>query len=92
MQTACGLLPFRSLVYILQQKWSACSWLLLQEFVKMQQEAEKECEANGEAAVAELALPSIPYWRCRVIMTRPDFLQGTSLSRAVPRVLAILVS
>ena len=47
----------------------------------MQQEAEKECEANGEAAVAELALPSIPYWRCRVIMTRPDFLQGTSRGR-----------
>ena len=44
----------------------------------MHQKAEKEREvavANGET-VPELALPSIPYWRCRIIMTRPDFLQG----------------
>jgi len=50
----------------------------------MQQEAEKEREvaiANGETA-PELALPSIPYWRCRVVMTRPDFLQGMSLTHA----------
>ena len=44
----------------------------------MQQEAEKERDAaiaKGET-VPELGLPSIPYWRCRVIMTRPDFLEG----------------
>ena len=50
----------------------------MQTFVKMQQEAERERDAaiaKGET-VPELGLPSIPYWRCRVIMTRPDFLEG----------------
>ena len=45
----------------------------------MQQEAERErgaAIANGETAVPEPALPSIPYWQCRIIMTRPDFLEG----------------
>ncbi len=44
----------------------------------MQQGAEKERDAaiaKGET-VPEVGLPSIPYWQCRVIMTRPDFLEG----------------
>jgi len=44
----------------------------------MHQEAEQERDgaiANGEP-VHEIGLPSIPYWQCRVIMTRPDFLEG----------------
>ena len=44
----------------------------------MQQEAEKERDATRTkgGTVPELELPSIPYWQCRVIMTRPDFLEG----------------
>jgi len=83
LRSQIGLIPDHDDDVMDEQKWSSCSWLLLQEFVKRQQEAEKEREAaiaNGETA-AELALPSIPYWRCRIIMTRPDFLQGTSTLR-----------
>jgi hypothetical protein len=42
------------------------------------QEAEKEREAaiaKGESA-PEPTLPRIPYGQCRIIMTRPDFLEG----------------
>ena len=52
----------------------------------MQQEAEAERDAamaNGES-VPELRLPIIPYWRCRVIMTRPDFLEGVSRCVVAP--------
>ncbi|KAK7045536.1 hypothetical protein VNI00_007368 [Paramarasmius palmivorus] len=55
-----------------EQKWSSCSWLLLQEFVKLRQEQEKECP---EADHSALPLPVIPYWQCRQIMTRTDFLE-----------------
>ncbi|ESK84785.1 hypothetical protein Moror_556 [Moniliophthora roreri MCA 2997] len=55
-----------------EQKWSSCSWLLLQEFVKLRQEQERE---NPGINPLELPLPFIPYWRCRQIMTRADFLE-----------------
>ncbi|KAJ7594947.1 hypothetical protein C8J56DRAFT_928063 [Mycena floridula] len=59
-----------------EQKWSSCSWLLLQEFVKIRQEQERERDASGESVpTGELPLPVIPYWRCRQIMTRADFLE-----------------
>ncbi|KAF9071642.1 hypothetical protein BDP27DRAFT_1500185 [Rhodocollybia butyracea] len=62
-----------------EQKWSSCSWLLLQEFVKMRQQQEREREEEmmklGKDELPELDMPSIPYWKCRQIMTRADFLE-----------------
>lgn len=58
-----------------EQKWSSCSWLLLQEFVKMRLEQEKEYQESGNDNLEELPLPVIPYWQCRQIMTRADFLE-----------------
>uniref|UniRef100_A0A0W0F152 AAA protein C-terminal winged helix domain-containing protein n=1 Tax=Moniliophthora roreri TaxID=221103 RepID=A0A0W0F152_MONRR len=55
-----------------EQKWSSCSWLLLQEFVRLRQEQERE---NPDTDPLKLPLPAIPYWRCRQIMTRADFLE-----------------
>ncbi|KAJ3737491.1 hypothetical protein DFJ43DRAFT_1128676 [Lentinula guzmanii] len=62
-----------------EQKWSSCSWLLLQEFVKMRQEQEEErrlqSEKYGKDESPEFPMPSIPYHKCRQIMTRADFLE-----------------
>lgn len=64
-----------------EQKWSSCSWLLLREFVKMRQQEEQEIKdaiAAGEKTIEDLeniGLPRIPYYKCRQIMTRPDFLE-----------------
>lgn len=64
-----------------EQKWSSCSWLLLREFVKMRQEQEKEVRSGMDAGtktyddLENLDLPKIPYYRCRQIMTRTDFLE-----------------
>jgi len=64
-----------------EQKWSSCTWLLLREFVKMWREQQKNVEekiSNGEletSALENLPLPSIPYYKCRQIMTRADFLE-----------------
>jgi len=64
-----------------EQKWSSCSWLLLREFVKLWREQEKETGeriSNGEldpTAIEDMPLPSIPYHKCRQIMTRADFLE-----------------
>ncbi|KAG7091095.1 hypothetical protein E1B28_010150 [Marasmius oreades] len=58
-----------------EQKWSSCSWLLLQEFVKLRLEQERELEESGKGSLEELPLPVIPYWQCRQIMTRADFLE-----------------
>jgi hypothetical protein len=50
-----------------EQKWSSCSWLLLQEFVKMRREQEKEREeaiARGEAKpedLNDLPLPAVSW-------------------------------
>jgi len=50
----------------------------------MRQEEEKsraERLENGETReqLGFLHVPAIPYWRCRQIMTRPDFLEGVLL-------------
>ncbi|KAL1668992.1 hypothetical protein GGF50DRAFT_110750 [Schizophyllum commune] len=61
-----------------EQKWSSCSWLLLQEFVRLRHEQEIEHAekiATGEPFYAHVKLPSIPYARCRQLMTRADFLE-----------------
>ncbi|KAF8918241.1 hypothetical protein CPB85DRAFT_1214477 [Mucidula mucida] len=66
-----------------EQKWSSCSWLLLAEFVKMRQEQERDLleslkaggNVDGPKSIAELPLPVIPYWKCRQLMTRADFLE-----------------
>ncbi|KAL0570951.1 hypothetical protein V5O48_011008 [Marasmius crinis-equi] len=58
-----------------EQKWSSCSWLLLQAFVKMRLEQEREHLEAGKDHFEELPLPVIPYWQCRQIMTRADFLE-----------------
>jgi len=62
-----------------EQKWSSCSWLLLREFVKIRQEQERQQEdaiVNGEdTPLHNLPLPSIPYYQCRQIMTRADFIE-----------------
>ncbi|KAF7297999.1 hypothetical protein HMN09_01020800 [Mycena chlorophos] len=63
-----------------EQKWSSCSWLLLREFVKLRKEQERvrdEAIAAGTLSAddLELPMPKIPYWRCREIMTRADFLE-----------------
>jgi len=62
-----------------EQKWSSCSWLLLREFVKIRQEQEKQLDqaiSRGEVvSIRDLPLPSIPYYKCRQIMTRADFLE-----------------
>ncbi|OCH86078.1 hypothetical protein OBBRIDRAFT_761900 [Obba rivulosa] len=76
-----GLIPDCDDDVMDEQKWSSCSWLLLREFVKMRQEDESRREeriASGELSpdnMEELPLPKIPYYRCRQIMTRPDFLE-----------------
>ncbi|KAJ3936992.1 MAG: hypothetical protein NXY57DRAFT_983294 [Lentinula lateritia] len=60
-----------------EQKWSSCSWLLLQEFVKMRQEQEKERDEGLQSLdqLPDLPMPSLPYYKCRQIMTRADFLE-----------------
>lgn len=63
-----------------EQKWSSCSWLLLQEFVKIRKEQEQEREEDILAGkevcdLEDLPLPKLPYWRCREVMTRTDFLE-----------------
>ncbi|KAJ7502952.1 hypothetical protein B0H11DRAFT_612319 [Mycena galericulata] len=63
-----------------EQKWSSCSWLLLREFVRLRKEQERvrdEAISTGQLDQkdVELPLPTIPYWKCRQIMTRADFLE-----------------
>ncbi|KAI0628988.1 hypothetical protein C8Q77DRAFT_327557 [Trametes polyzona] len=75
-----GLIPDCDDDVMDEQKWSSCSWLLLREFVRRhEQEVERIREAveRGEAAKEHLdgiPLPRIPYYECRQIMTRPDFM------------------
>lgn len=72
-----GLIPDCDDDVMDEQKWSSCSWLLLREFVKLRQEQEKareETRASGEIVDEHFPLPTIPYWRCRQIMTRTDFI------------------
>ncbi|KAF5348711.1 hypothetical protein D9758_006775 [Tetrapyrgos nigripes] len=64
-----------------EQKWSSCSWLLLQEFVKLRKEQERQEEEDiktgkiSEADACGLPLPTITYSRCRQLMTRTDFME-----------------
>ncbi|KAK7691757.1 hypothetical protein QCA50_005158 [Cerrena zonata] len=64
-----------------EQKWSSCSWLLLREFVKMRQADEQRIRdgiavgIHTQEDLENLPLPKIPYYQCRQIMTRPDFLE-----------------
>jgi len=77
-----GLIPDCDDDVMDEQKWSSCSWLLLREFVKIREEQERirdEAISSGaldKDATPELPLPAIPYWKCRQIMTRPDFLEA----------------
>ncbi|KAF7315154.1 hypothetical protein MIND_00029800 [Mycena indigotica] len=80
LRSQIGLIPDCDDDVMDEQKWSSCSWLLLREFVKLrkeQEQAREEAIAAGtlQADETELPLPTIPYWRCREIMTRADFLE-----------------
>ncbi|KAA1470590.1 hypothetical protein DENSPDRAFT_775133 [Dentipellis sp. KUC8613] len=75
-----GLIPDCDDDVMDEQKWSSCTWLLLREFVKIRQEDEKrrdDAVAAGDpsAEAQDLPMPSLPYYRCRQIMTRADFLE-----------------
>ncbi|KAI0776267.1 hypothetical protein BD413DRAFT_527845 [Trametes elegans] len=75
-----GLIPDCDDDVMDEQKWSSCSWLLLREFVRRREadvRRKREEVERGEAPAEELdaiPLPRIPYYECRQIMTRPDFL------------------
>lgn len=81
LRSQIGLIPDCDDDVMDEQKWSSCSWLLLQEFVKIHKQEIEDREAkiaSGEATIEnppEIRLPAIPYWKCRVIMTRTDFLE-----------------
>ncbi|KAF8633274.1 hypothetical protein AX17_004449 [Amanita inopinata Kibby_2008] len=75
-----GLIPDCDDDVMDEQKWSSCSWLLLREFVKLRREQEQQREQKTQAGTVnpdnnELPLPTIPYWKCRQIMTRADFME-----------------
>ncbi|CAE6341502.1 unnamed protein product [Rhizoctonia solani] len=61
--TNTGLIPDCDDDVMDEQKWSSCTWLLLREFVKRSETPEKAGK-----------MPSISYYECRQIMTRPDFI------------------
>jgi len=77
-----GLIPDCDDDVMDEQKWSSCSWLLMREFAKihLEQVAERQraIEAGelSEEDATELSLPTISYYECRQIMTRPDFLEA----------------
>ncbi|CCM06409.1 uncharacterized protein FIBRA_08670 [Fibroporia radiculosa] len=82
LQSQIGLIPDCDDDVMDEQKWSSCSWLLLREFVRQREEDERardEAIASGMLdpgeATQELPLPKIPYYKCRQIMTRTDFLE-----------------
>ncbi|KAK7472470.1 hypothetical protein VKT23_000584 [Stygiomarasmius scandens] len=63
-----------------EQERSSCSWLLLQEFVKIRIEQEQRVEEKIRAGktdknIFDLPLPAISYSRCRQLMTRTDFME-----------------
>ncbi|EIN06689.1 hypothetical protein PUNSTDRAFT_136530 [Punctularia strigosozonata HHB-11173 SS5] len=76
-----GLIPDCDDDVMDEQKWSSCSWLLLREFVRLRMQQEHELGeqiSSGEVTpdgLETLPLPSIPYYKCRQIMTRADFLE-----------------
>jgi len=76
-----GLIPDHDDDVMDEQKWASCSWLLLREFVKMRRADEQWLQEQVDAgerapdALLDLPLPKIPYYRCRQIMTRTDFME-----------------
>ncbi|KAJ1306180.1 hypothetical protein OPQ81_010889 [Rhizoctonia solani] len=75
--TNTGLIPDCDDDVMDEQKWSSCTWLLLREFVKRREALEEKAakgEANPDAPDVSNLMPSIPYYECRQIMTRPDFI------------------
>ncbi|KAI6029429.1 hypothetical protein BKA83DRAFT_680392 [Pisolithus microcarpus] len=77
-----GLIPDCDDDVMDEQKWSTCSWLLLREFVRLHKEHQKECQAAG-LPWDPTELPSIPYGRCRQIMTRTDFIEELDRSNII---------
>ncbi|KAJ7209738.1 hypothetical protein GGX14DRAFT_535039 [Mycena pura] len=80
LRSQIGLIPDCDDDVMDEQKWSSCSWLLLREFVRLRKEQERvrdEAIAAGQLDPnnTDLPLPTIPFWRCREIMTRADFLE-----------------
>ncbi|KAJ7782720.1 hypothetical protein B0H16DRAFT_1494100 [Mycena metata] len=80
LSSQIGLIPDCDDDVMDEQKWSSCSWLLLREFVRIRKEQERVRDEAIAAGVldkndVDLPLPAIPYWRCRQIMTRADFLE-----------------
>ncbi|KIP11242.1 hypothetical protein PHLGIDRAFT_83667 [Phlebiopsis gigantea 11061_1 CR5-6] len=81
LQSQIGLIQDHDDDVMDEQKWSSCSWLLLREFAKRRQEQEREVREqiaageNSPEALEDLPLPKIPYYECRQIMTRTDFLE-----------------
>ncbi|KAF7324326.1 hypothetical protein MVEN_02649300 [Mycena venus] len=82
-----GLIPDLDDDVMDEQKWSSCSWLLLQEFVRLRKEQER---VRDEAIAAgkldkndlDLPLPKIPLCEWQ-IMTRPDFLEDLDRANIV---------
>ncbi|KAF9565606.1 hypothetical protein CPC08DRAFT_783465 [Agrocybe pediades] len=71
-----GLVPDCDDDIIEDQKWSSRAWLLLREFVKLREEQLATSPASGtQNDLNDIPLPTIPYWKCREIMTRPDFME-----------------
>ncbi|KAF8162361.1 hypothetical protein BJ912DRAFT_1035242 [Pholiota molesta] len=70
-----GLIPDCDDDVMDEQKWSSCSWLLLQEFVKMREEQMKKHVASGGSPDDDLPLPSLSWYMCRQVMTRADFME-----------------
>ncbi|KAJ7106059.1 hypothetical protein C8R43DRAFT_1046057 [Mycena crocata] len=88
LRSQIGLIPDGDDDQLDSFKVDSCSWLLLREFVKLRKEQERvrdEAIAKGEIGPfdMELPLPTIPYWRCRQIMTRADFIEDLDRSNII---------
>ncbi|CAE6468879.1 unnamed protein product [Rhizoctonia solani] len=61
-----------------EAKWASCTWLLLREFVRRRIAMEEKFAVSKKAGetpvIGHVPVPSIPYYECRRIMTRGDFL------------------
>lgn len=77
-----GLIPDCDDDVMDEQKWSSCSWLLLREFVKLYRQRQMDCGAAGQPW-DPTDMPSIPYERCRQIMTRTDFIEELDRSNII---------
>jgi len=67
-----------------QQKWSSCSWLLLQEFVKQYQKHEKEREEAIKAGILDPQnLPDLPLPKVSYVC--PSSIQSCSMMTAENR-------